>query len=173
VSKYIGETENNLRRVFSGAEGGGAIILFGEADALLGKRSEVKDSHDRYANIKVSHLLQRKGYRRLTTLTTNQKTTFDPAFIRGLRLVVQFPFPDVAQRTEIWGRAFPALTPLGNSPRLAKDLGAQRVGNLTPEALQKWIRDSQLKPVTLWAVLRLVRPRWIGRPSKLLRGLGL
>ena len=112
VSKYIGETEKNLRRVFDAAEEGGAILLFDEADALFGKRSEVKDSHDRYANIEISYLLQRmEAYRGLAILTTNMKEALDPAFLRRLRFVVQFPFPDQAQRAEIWRRIFPAKTP--------------------------------------------------------------
>jgi ATPase family protein associated with various cellular activities (AAA)/winged helix domain-containing protein len=112
VSKYIGETEKNLRRVFDAAEEGGAILLFDEADALFGKRSEVKDSHDRYANIEVSYLLQRmESYRGLAILTTNMKSALDPAFLRRLRFIVQFPFPDAAQRAEIWRRIFPASTP--------------------------------------------------------------
>ena len=112
VSKYIGETEKNLRRVFDAAEVGGAILLFDEADALFGKRSEVKDSHDRYANIEVSYLLQRmESYRGLAILTTNLKNALDPAFLRRLRFIVQFPFPDAAQRAEIWRRIFPASTP--------------------------------------------------------------
>ncbi len=112
VSKYIGETEKNLRRVFDAAEESGAILLFDEADALFGKRSEVKDSHDRYANIEVSYLLQRmEAYRGLAILTTNQRSALDPAFLRRLRFVVQFPFPDAPQRTAIWQRVFPPATP--------------------------------------------------------------
>jgi hypothetical protein len=112
VSKYIGETEKNLRRVFDAAESGGAILLFDEADALFGKRTEVKDSHDRYANIEVSYLLQRmEAYRGLAVLTTNMKEAIDGAFLRRLRFVVQFPFPDATQRAEIWRRIFPDATP--------------------------------------------------------------
>jgi hypothetical protein len=112
VSKYIGETEKNLRRVFDAAEEGGAVLLFDEADALFGKRSEVKDSHDRYANVEISYLLQRmEAYRGLAILTTNMKEALDPAFLRRLRFVVQFPFPDQAQRAEIWRKIFPAKTP--------------------------------------------------------------
>jgi hypothetical protein len=113
VSKYIGETEKNLRRVFDAAEDSGAILLFDEADALFGKRSEVKDSHDRYANIEVSYLLQRmESYRGLAILTTNLKASLDTAFQRRLRFVVQFPFPDVQQREAIWRGVFPAATPV-------------------------------------------------------------
>ncbi len=112
VSKYIGETEKNLRRVFDAAETGGAILLFDEADALFGKRSDVKDSHDRHANIEVSYLLQRmEAYRGLAILTTNLKGALDNAFLRRIRFVVQFSFPDAAQRAEIWRGVFPSQTP--------------------------------------------------------------
>jgi len=115
VSKYIGETEKNLRRLFDAAEESGAILLFDEADALFGKRSEVKDSHDRYANIEVSYLLQRmESYRGLAILTSNLKTSLDTAFQRRLRFVVQFPFPDHALREAIWKGAFPARAQLGS-----------------------------------------------------------
>src|SRR5256886_13789071 len=123
VSKYIGETEKNLRRVFDAAEEGGAVLLFDEADALFGQRSEVKERHDRYANIEVSYLLQRmEAYRGLAILTTNLRSALDPAFLRRLRFVVQFPFPDAAQRTEIWRRIFPAETPVDglDAERLAR-----------------------------------------------------
>jgi ATPases of the AAA+ class len=112
VSKYVGETEKNLRRVFDAAEGGGAILLFDEADALFGKRSEVRDSHDRYANIEISYLLQRmEEYRGLALLTTNMKAALDPAFVRRLRFIVVFPFPDQQHREQLWRRAFPERTP--------------------------------------------------------------
>jgi len=112
VSKYIGETEKNLRRVFDAAEDSGAVLLFDEADALFGKRSEVKDSHDRYANIEVGYLLQRmEAYRGLAVLTTNQRSALDPAFIRRLRFVIHFPFPDEAQREAIWRGVLPAGLP--------------------------------------------------------------
>ncbi|MCC5659042.1 ATP-binding protein [Nostoc sp. XA010] len=112
VSKYIGETEKNLRQVFDAAEQGGVILLFDEADALFGKRSEVKDARDRYANIEVSYLLQRmECYPGLAVLTTNIKSAIDTAFMRRIRFVVQFPFPDAVQRAEIWRRIFPCDTP--------------------------------------------------------------
>jgi len=115
VNKYIGETEKNLRRVFDAAEQGGAVLLFDEADALFGKRSEVKDSHDRYANIEISYLLQRmEAYRGLAILTTNIKSALDTAFLRRIRFSVQFPFPDAAQRARIWQSVFPASTPTDN-----------------------------------------------------------
>jgi hypothetical protein len=113
ISKYIGETEKNLKRVFDAAEESGAILLFDEADALFGKRSEVKDSHDRYANIEVSYLLQRmETYSGLAILTTNHKSALDSAFQRRLRFIVQFPFPDQTQREGIWRAIFPRSTPL-------------------------------------------------------------
>ena len=112
VSKYIGETEKNLRRVFDAAQQAGSCLLFDEADALFGRRSEVKDSHDRYANIEVGYLLQRmEAYRGLAILTTNMKESLDPSFLRRLRFVVDFPFPDASLRAEIWRRVFPRQTP--------------------------------------------------------------
>jgi ATPase family protein associated with various cellular activities (AAA)/winged helix domain-containing protein len=112
VSKYIGETEKNLRQVFDAAEDGGTILFFDEADALFGKRSEVKDSHDRYANIEINYLLQRmEAYSGLAILATNLKSALDTAFLRRLRFIVQFPFPGVAERKRIWQRAFPAAVP--------------------------------------------------------------
>jgi hypothetical protein len=113
VSKYIGETEKNLRVLFDAADTGGAILFFDEADALFGKRSEVKDAHDRYANIQINYLLQRiEAYRGLAILATNMRTALDKAFLRRLRFIVEFPFPDLAQRAEIWRRAFPAAAPV-------------------------------------------------------------
>jgi hypothetical protein len=112
VSKYIGETEKNLRQVFDAAEEGGVLLLFDEADALFGKRSDVKDSHDRYANIEVGYLLQRmEAYEGLAILTTNLKSSLDKAFQRRLRFTVNFPFPDANQREAIWSRVFPPNTP--------------------------------------------------------------
>ncbi len=115
VSKYIGETEKNLREIFSAAAGTDAILLFDEADALFGRRSEVRDSHDRYANLEVSYLLQQmEAYRGAAILTTNMPHALDPAFMRRLRFVVQFPFPDADARARIWRGIFPAATPVGN-----------------------------------------------------------
>jgi ATP-dependent 26S proteasome regulatory subunit len=112
VSKYIGETEKNLRRLFDAAEAGGMILFFDEADALFGKRSEVKDSHDRYANIEVNYLLQRmESFGGLAILASNMKSALDGAFLRRLRFVVNFPFPGAAERKAIWERAFPPQTP--------------------------------------------------------------
>ena len=112
VSKYIGETEKNLKQVFDCAEEGGVLLLFDEADALFGKRSEVRDSHDRYANIEIGYLLQRmEAYQGLAILTTNLKSSLDTAFQRRLRFTVNFPFPDAVQREAIWRKVFPTATP--------------------------------------------------------------
>ncbi|MDR7275507.1 ATP-binding protein [Catenuloplanes atrovinosus] len=125
ISKYIGETEKNLRRVFDAAERGGALLLFDEADALFGKRSEIKDSHDRYANIEVSYLLMRmEAYRGLAILTTNMKKALDSAFLRRIRFVVDFPFPGAAERAEIWRRVIPASAP-------SEGLDVDRLAQLT------------------------------------------
>jgi hypothetical protein len=113
VSKYIGETERNLDRIFDAAEGSNAILFFDEADALFGKRSEVKDAHDRYANIEVSYLLQRmEAYSGAVLLATNYRRNIDEAFLRRLDLAVEFPFPDAADRVHIWNRLLPASAPI-------------------------------------------------------------
>lgn len=112
VSKYIGETEKQLGRVFDIAERGGALLLFDEADALFGKRSEVKDSHDRYANIEIDYLLQRlEAFSGVALLTTNMPGAIDAAFTRRLRFVVRFPYPGPAERRRIWRRALPPAAP--------------------------------------------------------------
>jgi hypothetical protein len=124
VSKYIGETEANLRRVFDAAEDNGAILLFDEADSLFGSRSEVKDSHDRYANIEVSYLLQRmEAYRGLAILTTNMRSALDAAFLRRIRFLVAFPFPEAPQRAAIWRSVFPSEVP-------TRGLDAERLSRL-------------------------------------------
>lgn len=112
VSKYIGETEKNLQRVFDVMEGGGSILFFDEADALFGKRSEVRDSHDRYANIEVNYLLQRmETYTGLAILATNMKGALDQAFVRRLRFIVPFSFPGPVERRLLWQKVFPEAVP--------------------------------------------------------------
>jgi hypothetical protein len=114
LSKYIGETEKNLDRIFDAAATGGVILLFDEADALFGKRSEVRDSHDRYANLSTAHLLSRiEDAPTPTILTTNLKEAIDPAFVRRLHFVIDFPFPAGEQREVIWSHVFPERTPVG------------------------------------------------------------
>ncbi|MGY6275046.1 ATP-binding protein [Methylomonas sp. MgM2] len=107
VSKYIGETEKNLRQVFDAAEDGGTLLFFDEADALFGKRSEVKESHDRFANTQIADLLQRmEAYNGLAILATNMKSALDSAFLRRLRFIVNFAFPGPSERKLIWQKAF-------------------------------------------------------------------
>jgi SpoVK/Ycf46/Vps4 family AAA+-type ATPase len=113
VSKYIGETEKNLRRVFDAADQGGVILFFDEADALFGKRTEVKDSHDRHSNVEINYLLQRmEDYRGLSILATNRKADLDAAFLRRIRFLVSFPFPRAESRRRIWAEIFPPRVPL-------------------------------------------------------------
>ncbi|HEV7310306.1 ATP-binding protein [Ensifer sp.] len=115
VSKYIGETEKQLRQCFDDADAGGKLMFLDECDSLAGKRSEVKDSHDRYANIEISYLLQRlESFRGVAILATNMRHALDTAFLRRLRFVVGFPFPGVAEREAIWRSVFPAEAPLGD-----------------------------------------------------------
>ncbi len=115
VSKYIGESEKLLSKLFDAAEYGGCILLFDEADAIFGKRSEVKDANDRYANLEVSYLLQRmEAFRGLVILTTNQESNMDSAFMRRLRFVVQYPTPDADARVLLWKKIFPLDTPIEN-----------------------------------------------------------
>jgi len=159
VSKYIGETEKNLRRLFDAAEEGGTILFFDEADSLFGKRSEVKDSHDRYANIEVNYLLQRmESYRGLAILATNMRSALDTAFLRRLRFVVNFSLPELAERKAIWQRMFPSEVP-------TSDLDFDRLarfnltgGNIHSIALNGAFMAAQAgTPVTMSLVLNAAR----------------
>jgi len=115
VSKYIGETEKNLSRIFDEARASNAILFFDEADALFGKRSEVKDARDRYANIEVAYLLQKmEDYEGMTILATNLDANIDDAFVRRLHFIVYFSPPHKHERKAVWKKAFPAKAPLGN-----------------------------------------------------------
>jgi len=115
VSKYIGETEKNLERIFTEAQDSGALLFFDEADALFGKRSEVKDAHDRYANIETAYLLQRiEEYSGVVILASNMKQNVDEAFVRRMRFIIHFPSPTEEDRARIWRKAFPASAPLGD-----------------------------------------------------------
>jgi SpoVK/Ycf46/Vps4 family AAA+-type ATPase len=156
VSKYIGETEKNLRKVFDAAEDGGAILFFDEADALFGKRSEVKDSHDRYANIEINYLLQRmEAYRGLAVLATNMKSALDQAFSRRLRFIVDFPFPGPVEREAIWRAVFPPAIP-SESPdfrRLARlNLSGGSIHNVALNAA--FLAAAEGTPVTMPLILR-------------------
>jgi SpoVK/Ycf46/Vps4 family AAA+-type ATPase len=171
VSKYIGETEKNLRRVFDAAEESGAIIFFDEADALFGKRSEIKDSHDRYANIEINYLLQRmESYRGVAILASNMKSALDKAFVRRLRFIVDFPFPGPEERRVIWQKIFPAATPLSDDfdcGRLARlNLAGGNIHSVAINAAFLAARADS--PVTMPLVLRAARDefRKLERPAK-------
>ena len=159
VSKYIGETEKNLRRLFDAAEDGGVILFFDEADALFGKRSEVKDSHDRYANIEINYLLQRmEAFGGLAILATNMKRALDQAFLRRLRFIVNFPFPGVEERRVIWEKAFPPGVPLGELEidRLARlNLAGGSIHNVALNAA--FLAAAASEPVGMGLVLDAAR----------------
>jgi len=170
VSKYIGETEKNLKKIFDAAEAGGVILLFDEADALFGKRSDVKDSHDRHANIEVSYLLQRmEAYRGLAILTTNLKRSLDSAFLRRIRFIVEFPFPGQRERAEIWRRAFPSPTPTdGLDPEKLAQLNVSG-GNIRNIALNAaFLAADAGEPVRMTHLLRAARSEY----TKLEKTLG-
>lgn len=175
VSKYIGETEKNLGRVFDAAEEGGTILLFDEADALFGKRSEIKDSHDRYANIEVSYLLQRmESYRGLAVLTTNLKSAIDDAFLRRIRFVINFPFPDAAQRAEIWRRIYPEETPTEtlDYTRLSRlNIAGGNIRNIALQAA--FIAAEENKPVGMAEILRGARNEYSKLEKPLTDDLGV
>jgi ATPase family associated with various cellular activities (AAA) len=128
VSKYIGETEKNLDRIFHAAEDANAVLFFDEADALFGKRSEVNDAHDRYANIEISYLLQKmEAYEGVAILATNLRDNLDPAFVRRLAFIVTFPFPEEEERRRIWDIVWPAETPLADDVDLDALAATQRL----------------------------------------------
>ncbi len=138
MSKYVGETEKNLERIFAAAHNSNAILFFDEADALFGKRSEVRDAHDRYANVEISYLLQRmEEYEGLVILTSNLSQNMDDAFVRRMHFTVEFPYPEEEDRRRIWEIAFPAQAPL--SPDIDLDLLSERYrltgGNIRNVAL--------------------------------------
>ncbi|MFT3699401.1 MAG: ATP-binding protein [Kofleriaceae bacterium] len=168
VNKYIGETEKNLRRVFDAAEDSGAILLFDEADSLFGKRGEVDKGTDRYANLEISYLLQRmEQYRGLAILTTNQRDAIDTAFTRRLRFIINFPFPDTAERIGLWQRAFPATAP--SSGIDVQKLARLKLpgGNIRSIALNAaFIAAESGEPISMQHVLRASRAEFakIERP---------
>jgi hypothetical protein len=168
VNKYIGETEKNLKKIFDAAEDGGAILLFDEADALFGKRSEVKDSHDRYANIEVGYLLQRmESYKGLAILTTNLKNSLDRAFTRRIMFIINFPFPDEKSRMQIWKKVFPPSVPLSGLD-YAK-LGSLELvgGNIHNIALRaSFLAADEGLPVGMTHIAKAARQEYekIGRP---------
>lgn len=162
-SKYIGETEKNLRTIFDAAESGGAVLLFDEADALFGKRTQVKDSRDRHANLGVSYLLQRmEAYQGLAILTTNLKDALDQAFFRRLRFVVNFPYPDKTLRQAIWANVFPKQT---QTQRLDFELLAQldvAGGNIRAIALNAaFLAASANEPIRMQHLLQATQTEYL------------
>ena len=156
VSKYIGETEKNLRRVFDAAERTGAILFFDEADALFGSRTEVRDSHDRYANVEVNYLLQRmEDYAGLAILATNRRTALDTAFIRRLRFVITFPVPGPDDRRRIWERVFPAQAELSDIQYGFLSRLEVTGGNIRSIAVNAaFLAAAEHKPVTMAHLIR-------------------
>jgi hypothetical protein len=163
VSKYVGETEKNLRRLFDAAEDGGAILFFDEADALFGKRSQVRDSHDRYANIEINYLLQRmEAYQSLAILATNRKGDLDKAFTRRLRFIVNFPVPGPPDRKRIWQKIFPPETPTAelDFDRLASfNLTGGSIHNTALNAA--FLAAQAGTPVTMPLVLNAIRTEFL------------
>lgn len=153
VSKYIGDTEKNLRQLFDQAAGANAILFFDEADALLGKRSEVKNAHDRHANTETAYLLQKmEEYAGITILATNLRQNMDEAFMRRMRFIVEFPFPDDADRLRIWQTAWPPEVPLApdvDLPSLARQFRLSG-GNIRNVALSAaFLAAEQGQPVSM------------------------
>jgi ATP-dependent 26S proteasome regulatory subunit len=161
VSKYIGETEKNLDRIFRAAEDSNAILFFDEADAIFGKRSEVRDSHDRYANIEISYLLQKmEEYDGVTILTTNLRQNLDDAFVRRLGFIIQFPFPDEPDRRQIWTRVWPVKTPLAHDVDLDALASGFKLsgGNIRNIALAgAYLAASEGDPVGMSHLVRTLR----------------
>ncbi len=161
ISKYIGETEKNLEQIFNEAQRSNAILFFDEADAIFGKRSEVKDAHDRYANIEVSYLLQRmENYDGVTILATNLRANLDEAFTRRLQFAIDFPFPEAAYRQHIWETLFPPDVPRASD--LDFDLLARRF-KLTGGSIRNiivasaYLAAAEDKPVMMRHLLHATR----------------
>jgi hypothetical protein len=178
VNKYIGETEKNLKQVFDAAEASDVVLFFDEADALFGKRTDVKDAHDRFANIEVSYLLERmERFKGLAILSTNRRKDLDEAFTRRLRYIVEFPMPGEAERRRIWEQVFP---PRADVSRLDLDYLAEQFelsgGHIRSIALNACLqcagremeaREAGAGTVTMPEVLTAVRRELekMGRPA--------
>jgi AAA+ superfamily predicted ATPase len=173
VSKYIGETEKNLSRIFAEAETSNAILFFDEADALFGKRTEVHDAHDRYANLEISYLLQKmEEYEGVVILATNLHKNIDDAFRRRMHFIVEFPFPDAPDRRRIWARIWPADTP--RAPDLNLDFMAEQIvvagGNIRNIALAAaFLAAADGQTVTMLHLIKATR-REYNKIGKLLTG---
>ena len=161
VSKYIGETEKNLARIFEEAETSNAILFFDEADALFGRRSEVRDSHDRYANIEIGYLLQKmEEYQGAVILATNFRKNMDDAFVRRMHFTVEFPFPGEYDRRRIWEQVWPQGTP--RSPDLNLEFMARRFemagGNIRNIALSAaFLAAADGRVITMPHLIRATR----------------
>ncbi|MBS0562738.1 MAG: ATP-binding protein, partial [Proteobacteria bacterium] len=172
VSKYIGETEQNLDRIFRAAEDVNGILLFDEADALFGKRSEVQDARDRYANLEISYLLQKmEEFEGIAILSTNLQKNLDDAFTRRLAFIVHFPFPEAAERRRIWDVSWPAALP--RAPGLQFDALARAFklsgGNIKSAALgAAFLAAAEDAPVSMRHVVRAIEREYekLGRPLK-------
>jgi hypothetical protein len=158
VSKYIGETEKNLRELFDAAASANAILFFDEADALLGKRSDVRDAHDRYANTETAYLLQKmEEYPGITILATNLRQNMDAAFTRRMRFIVDFPFPEDDDRLRIWRSVWPPEVPLGadvDLPSLSRQfrLAGGSIRNVALAAA--FLAAEQHQPVSMRHLMR-------------------
>jgi SpoVK/Ycf46/Vps4 family AAA+-type ATPase len=161
VSKYIGETEKNLRQLFDQASGANAILFFDEADALLGKRSDVKDAHDRYANTEIAYLLQKmEEYAGIAILATNLRQNIDAAFTRRMRFIVEFPFPEEDDRLRIWHAVWPAHVPFADDvdlPAIARQfrLAGGSIRNVALSAA--FLAAEEGTPVSMQHLMRATR----------------
>jgi SpoVK/Ycf46/Vps4 family AAA+-type ATPase len=149
VSKWVGETEKNLQQVFAEAEDGNAIIFFDEADAFFGKRGEVKDAQDRWANMEVNYLLQRiEEYDGAVVLATNLRQNIDEAFLRRIQVVIEFPFPDARQRELLWQRALAQAVPHRSADQIAHDFDVNHLAqsfSLSGAAIQSVVGAAELR----------------------------
>jgi SpoVK/Ycf46/Vps4 family AAA+-type ATPase len=174
VSKYVGETEKNLEAIFRAAEQGEVVLLFDEADALFGKRSDVRDAHDRYANIEVAYLLQRlETYGGVAILTSNLNGNLDEAFLRRLDAIVEFPFPEEDERREIWRRSLPPTAPRAQDVDVEDLARAFKLtgGHIRNSALTAaFLAASESEPISRRHVLHAIR-REYEKVGKLLSDL--
>jgi SpoVK/Ycf46/Vps4 family AAA+-type ATPase len=161
VSKYIGETEKNLEAIFRAAELGEGVLLFDEADALFGKRSEVRDAHDRYANMEVAYLLQRlERYRGVVILTSNLNGNLDDAFMRRLDAVIEFSLPGEPERRELWQRCLPESVPRADDVdfhMLARGFKLSGGDIRNTSVTAAFLAAADGEPVRLQHVLRAIR----------------
>jgi SpoVK/Ycf46/Vps4 family AAA+-type ATPase len=172
VDKYVGETEKNLERVFAEAEGVNGVLLFDEADAIFGKRSEVRDAHDRYANLEIAYLLQRmESFGGLAVLASNLRANLDEAFTRRLDAIVEFPLPDDAARRRLWDRCLGTAMPRGPDVDLDFCAGAFELsgGSIASIALAAaYLAAEAGRPLAMADVVRAVHREYrkLGRLAR-------